>query len=296
MILKELYELTENMLRIAGVEDHKFDTDCLFEDFLGADRLALMLDGEREIPEPDADRLMEAAEKRCSGIPLQYILGKWEFYGREFYVGEGVLIPRPDTEVLVEKILEHFQREGNKSPEICDLCSGSGCIAITLKKELPRAIVHAVELSSEAMPYLVKNIRLNNADVKLIKGDVSDGRILENFSDPEDFGEYRKIDAVVANPPYLTDKEMTELSREVKHEPELALRGGADGLKFYRVISALWKEILAENGLIAFEIGWEQGGAVREILEKSGYSDVNIYKDYAGNDRVVMGINKKIEA
>ena len=292
MILKELYELTENMLRIAGVEDHKFDTDCLFEDILGADRLALMLEGEREVPEPDADRLMAAAEKRCAGIPLQYILGKWEFYGREFYVGEGVLIPRPDTEVLVEKVLEHFRKTGNDSPEICDLCSGSGCIAITLKKELPKATVHAVELSSEAMPYLVKNIRLNGADVKIIKGDVSDGRIPENFLDPDDFGEFRKIDAIVANPPYLTDKEMTELSREVKREPEMALRGGEDGLKFYRIISALWKEILAEGGLMAFEIGWEQGEAVKNILEKSGYSDVSVYKDYAGNDRVVMGINK----
>lgn len=291
MILKEIYELTENMLYLAGVEDHKFNTDCLFEDILGADKLTLMLEGEKEVPEPDADRLFAAAEKRCAGIPLQYILGKWEFYGREFYVGEGVLIPRPDTEVLVEKVLEHFQKAGNASPEICDLCSGSGCIAITLKKELPKATVHAVELSSEAMPYLVKNIRLNEADVKIIKGDVSDGRILENFSDPDDVGEYRKIDAIVANPPYLTDKEMTELSREVKREPEMALSGGSDGLKFYRIISALWKEILTDGGLIAFEIGWEQGEAVKDILEKSGYKNVAVYKDYAGNDRVVTGIN-----
>ncbi|MCH5348411.1 MAG: peptide chain release factor N(5)-glutamine methyltransferase [Oscillospiraceae bacterium] len=291
MILKELYDLTRNMLHAAGVEDHEFDTGCLFEDILKADKLALMLRGGEEVPEPDADRLMAAAEKRCSGIPLQYILGKWEFFGRTFFVGEGVLIPRPDTEVLVEKVIEHFQKAGNLSPEICDLCSGSGCIAITIKKELPKAVVHAVELSSDAMPYLIKNIRHNGADVKIIKGDVLDGRIIENFADPDDFGEFRKIDAVIANPPYLTDKEMTELSREVKHEPELALRGGADGLKFYRAISALWKEILAPGGLMAFEIGFEQGAAVKDILEKSGYSNVNIYKDYAGNDRVVTGVN-----
>ena len=290
MILKELYELTQGMLRSAGVEDNKFDTDCLFEDILKADKLALMLRGGEEVPEPDADRLMAAAEKRCSGIPLQYILGKWEFFGRTFFVGDGVLIPRPDTEVLVEHVIGHFQMVGNHSPEICDLCSGSGCIAVTLKKELPQATVHAVELSSDAMPYLIKNIRHNDADVKIIKGDVLDGRIIENFADPDDFGEFRKIDAVVANPPYLTDKEMTELSREVKHEPELALRGGADGLKFYRAISALWKEILAPGGLMAFEIGFEQGEAVKDILEKSGYNDVAVYKEYAGNDRVVTGI------
>ncbi len=290
MILKELYELTENMLAAAGVEDHRFNTDCLFEDILDADKVTLLLNGDREVPEPDADRLMSAAEKRCSGIPLQYILGKWDFYGRTFFVGDGVLIPRPDTEILVERVLEHFEKAGNSSPEICDLCSGSGCIAVTLKKELPKAKIHAVELSSDAMPYLIKNIQSNGADVKIIKGDITDGRLLENFLDPDDFGEYRKIDGIVSNPPYITDKEMTELSREVKHEPEIALRGGADGLKFYRIISALWGEILKDGGLIAFEIGYEQGEAVRDILRKSGYKNIEIHKDLSGNDRVVTGI------
>ena len=289
MILKELYELTENMLAAAGVEDHRFDTDCLFEDILDADKVTLLLHGDREVSEPDADRLMSAAEKRCSGIPLQYILGKWEFFGRTFFVGSGVLIPRPDTEILVEKVIEHFAGQNNRSPEICDLCSGSGCIAVTLKKELPGAAVHAVELSSDAMPYLMKNIRHNEADVKIIKGDVTDGRLLENFLDPDDFGEYRRIDAVVSNPPYLTDKEMNELSREVKYEPELALRGGMDGLKFYRIISVLWKEILKDGGLIAFEIGFEQGEAVKDILQKSGYKNIAVHKDLAGHDRVVTG-------
>ncbi len=290
MTLKELHELTENMLRAAGVENSLFDTDCLAEDILNADKLALILRGNEEIPESDADKLMSAAEKRCSGMPLQYILGEWEFYGRSFYVGEGVLIPRPDTEVLAERVLEHFKDRGEVSPEICDLCSGSGCIAITLKKELPKATVYAVELSAEAMPYLIKNIRRHEADVKVIKGDVTDGRLLENFADTEDFGEYRKIDCIVCNPPYLTDKEMTELSREVKREPELALRGGADGLKFYRIIAGLWRDILKDGGLLAFEIGFEQGEAVKDILEKSGYGDVTVYKDYGGRDRVVTGI------
>lgn len=287
MILKDLYDLTENMLAAAGIDTHKFDTDCLFEDILGADRVTLALRGSDEVPENDADRLMSAAEKRCSGVPLQYILGSWEFFGRTFFVGEGVLIPRPDTEVLVETVLAHFRAAGNTSPIVCDLCSGTGCIAVALKKELPQAAVYAAELSSEAMPYLIKNIRHNEADVKILKGDVTDGRLLENFADPDDIGEYRKIDAVVSNPPYLTDREMNELSREVRHEPETALRGGADGLKFYRAIAALWGEALREGGLIAFEIGYRQGAAVREILEKSGYKNAAVHKDYAGNDRVV---------
>lgn len=292
MTLKELHELAVNMLSAAEVEDSRFDTDCLFENILNADKTALVLRGDTEVPEPDADRLFEAAEKRCGGTPLQYIFGEWEFFGRPFYVGEGVLIPRPDTEVLVEKVIEHFADERNASPEICDLCSGSGCIAVTLKKELPRSKVHAVELSSEAMPYLIKNIGRHNADVKIIKGDVTDGRLLENFSDPDDVGEFRRIDCIVSNPPYITDKEMTELSREVRREPEIALRGGTDGLKFYRVISCLWREILKDGGLIAFEIGFEQGAAVKDILEKNGYENVSVHKDYAGRDRVVTGIKK----
>ncbi len=293
MTLKELHELTSNMLAAARIENHRFDTDCLFADILRADKLSLTLRGDEEVPEADADRLMAAAEKRCCGIPLQYILGEWEFFGRKFYVGEGVIIPRPDTEVLVEEVVKHFMNNGISAPEICDLCSGTGCIAVTLKKEIPQATVHAVELSSDAMPYLVKNIRLNEADVKLIKGDVTDGRLLDNFRDPEDEMEYRKIDCIVSNPPYLTDKEMTELAREVKHEPELALRGGGDGLKFYRIISCLWREILRDGGLMAFEIGWEQGESVRKLLESSGYENVRVIKDYAGNDRVVLGTKKE---
>ena len=162
MILKELYKTAENMLRAAGIEACKFETDCLFEDILGTGKLDIMLNGSKDIPKQDADKLLSAAEKRCSGYPLQYILGKWEFFGRPFYVGDGVLIPRPDTEVLIEKILEHFDTEKKNSPEICDLCSGSGCIAVTLKKELPKAVVHAVELSSEAVSPLHPVLRLSS--------------------------------------------------------------------------------------------------------------------------------------
>lgn len=290
MILKKLRKKTENMLKAAGIEAYGFETDCLFEDILKKDRSAIILDGNADISDSDADRLLTAAKKRCGGYPLQYILGKWEFFGRPFFVGEGVLIPRPDTETLIEKVLEHFSAEKNNSPEICDLCSGSGCIAVTLKKELPSAVVHAVELSSEAMPYLIKNIALNCADIKIIKGDVTDENIIDNFADTEDIGEYRKIDAIVSNPPYLTDKEMTELSPEVKCEPEVALKGGEKGLYFYGIIAEKWKKILKDGGLLAFETGFEQGKAVSGILKENGYKNIAVHKDLCGNDRVVTGI------
>lgn len=287
----ELYDYIGSRLKNAGIEEYVFESRCIIEDIMGLDRLSLAMNAEKTADEAKKNQALLLLEKRLKGEPLQYLLGEWEFFGLPFKVGKGVLIPRPDTEVLVETVLDHFLKAGKHDPEIIDLCSGSGCIAVALQKNLPRSKVTAVELSSEAFPYLTENIRRNDADVKIMKGDVLNGELLQNFSDPDDFGEFRKLDCIVSNPPYLTEKEMKELSPEVKCEPETALYGGADGLKFYRVISCLWKEILKEGGLLAFEIGYEQGEAVSDILRKSGYTDIKVIKDLGGNDRVVTGIN-----
>lgn len=291
MTNREAFEYICGKLKNAEKEDFEFECRCIFEDIMGIDSLGLVIHGEDAADETKLKRALELTERRVNGEPLQYLLGEWEFYGMPFKVGEGVLIPRPDTEILVDTVLDFFIKAGNKSPEIVDLCSGSGCIATAIQKNMPMSRVTAIELSSEAFPYLVENIRRNGVDVKIMKGDVLNGDMLRNFADPEDYGEYRKVDCIVSNPPYLTEKEMGELQSEVKCEPQTALYGGADGLKFYRVIACLWKEILAEDGLIAFEIGFEQGEAVADILKKSGYSDIKIIKDLGGNDRVVIGIN-----
>lgn len=290
MTNKEVYEYISSKIKNAGIEDFEFESQCIVEDIMGLDRLELALNGDKPADEAKADKAFALVERRISGEPLQYLLGEWEFFGLPFKVGKGVLIPRPDTEILVETVLDHFKRKGKLDPEMIDLCSGSGCIAVAIQKSLPQSKVTAVELSSEAFPYLTENIRRNKADVKIMKGDVLNGELLRNFADPDDYGEYRKLDCIVSNPPYLTEKEMNELQIEVKHEPETALFGGTDGLKFYRVISCLWKEILADGGLLAFEIGFEQGEAVSDILRKSGYKDIRVIKDLGGNDRVVVGI------
>lgn len=287
----ELFELIKNTLKAADIEDYLFDSKCIFEDIMHMSGTELMLHKNDIADKAAADKALKLAKRRSEGYPLQYLLGEWEFYGLKFKVGEGVLIPRPDTEVLVDEVIGFFGSEKNSSPEIVDLCSGSGCIAVAIQKNLPQSKVTAVELSSEAFPYLTENIRRNGVDVKTMKGDVLNGDLLRNFIDPEDIGEFRKLDCIVSNPPYLTEKEMGELSPEVKCEPESALYGGTDGLKFYRVIAGLWKEILKEGGLLAFEIGYEQGEAVSDILRKSGYTDIKVMKDLGGNDRVVMGIN-----
>ena len=286
----ELFTLIKSKLDAAEKEDSGFDAKCIFEDIMGFSSLDLALHREETADEKKAAKAMELAEKRAAGQPLQYLLGQWEFYGLNFKVGEGVLIPRPDTEILVETVLSYFSEKKFYDPQIIDLCSGSGCIAVSLQKAMPKSKVIAVELSSDAMPYLVENIRSNSADIKILKGDVMDGRLLDNFRDEESVGDYRQLDCIVSNPPYLTAEEMADLQIEVTHEPASALDGGMDGLKFYRVISCLWREILKEGGLIAFEVGYLQGEAVADILRKNGYTDVKITKDLGGNDRVVTGI------
>lgn len=290
----ELYSYIKKTLQNADIPDFEFEANCILEDIMHITLLELALKRDLEADSSTEKKALEICRKRADGYPLQYLLGIWGFYGLPFKVGEGVLIPRPDTETLIETVLAYFKTADIKNPEIIDLCSGSGCIAVTLKKTMPESTVYAVEISADAFPFLVENIKLNNADVKLLKGDVMNGELLDNFCDTESVGDYRQIDCIVSNPPYLTDTEMGELQKEVTFEPEIALRGGNDGLKFYRIISCLWREILKDGGLIAFEIGYEQGTAVSELLKNNGYENINIIKDLGGNDRVVTAIKSKI--
>ena len=288
MIIKEINTRLRSLLKDSP--DGEFDAMCLFEDFI-ASRETLLTHPDSDIPEDKAALAISAAHKRLEGYPLQYILGSWEFYGRTFRVGEGVLIPRPDTETLAEAALDHAGRLYDGSPLIiADLCSGSGCIAVTLAKELgDRAKVYAVELSGDAIPYLMDNVRDNRADVTLIRGDVSNGHLLDNFVDAN--GEPMQIDMIVSNPPYLTEAEMNDLQREVSFEPSEALYGGTDGLNFYRVISCLWGERLRTGGMIAFETGDRQAADVSQILRDSGFEDISVIQ-YAGLDRVVTARKK----
>lgn len=289
-----LSESLENILR--DIPDKEFDKACIMEDFAGVTREQLALHPEAEISESLCQKTLSAANTRALGYPLQYILGTWEFYGRKFKVGEGVLIPRADTEALVDTALiklREMYRQENRPLHIIDLCSGSGCVAVSIAGEMgDKARLYAVEMSGDAFPYLLENVRLNNVSVRLFRGDVMDGRMLDNFRDPLDDERFIPIDCIVANPPYLTDEEMSSLQREVSYEPETALYGGPDGLKFYRVISCMWNYLLSPGGLMIFETGDGQSAIVGRILEESGFSGIFTAKDGAGNVRVVGG--KKI--
>ena len=222
----------------------------------------------------NADKMLE---RRINGEPLQYIKGECEFYGLNFKVGEGVLIPRADTETAVEAVLE----VASKNAKIADLCSGSGCIAVSLKKNLNSADIYAYEISDKAISYLTENAKLNDVDIKIIKADVTQNQNETNF------------DIIVSNPPYLTGDDMNSLQKEVTFEPKTALFGGNDGLDFYRKITEIWADKIVDNGYLIYEIGINQQDAVAEILENSGFCEVEFKKDINGIIRTVCGRRRK---
>ncbi|MBP1569540.1 MAG: peptide chain release factor N(5)-glutamine methyltransferase [Oscillospiraceae bacterium] len=274
MNVKKAFEKIEELFLEAGVDSPAFEVSVLMEDLLNLPRNPEITVPETVLKPEEEEKLFSAAEKRAKGYPLQYLIGNWEFFGRKFFVGEGVLIPRPETELLCETVLKYFSR--TMPPKIVDLCSGSGCIAITLAKELGGANVTAVELYKGAFEYLERNNAFHGNCVKTALRDA-----LEPFE---------KFDCVVSNPPYITGEEMKELQTEVTFEPKTALFGGTDGLDFYRAIAKNWFEHLNEGGLIAFEIGDTQGEAVKNILTENGYKNAAVIKDYENRDRVVTAI------
>lgn len=230
-----------------------------------------------EIGEKDLD---DFAEKRRQGIPIQYIMGKWWFYKSEFLVGEGVLVPRQDTEILVETGLELIKN--TEKPRVADLCSGSGCIAISVALDRPDAEVYALEKYPEAFSYLEKNIDMNRAEN--VKGVLADVTLPHS-------GEY---DLILCNPPYIPLADKDILSPEVLNEPHTALFGGEDGLDFYRIITNLWKNNLKSGGKLAFEVGIKEAEEVGEILRKEGFCEIGANCDLIGIQRVVFGTLKNV--
>jgi len=222
--------------------------------------------------------LTKLARRRASGEPLQYILGEWEFYGYPFKVGKGVLIPRPETELLVDLAKEYCVRNS----VVFDLCAGSGCVGIALAKETGCKVI-AVEKSSEAIEYLKQNIILNKVEkqVEIVQGDVLDLEVYQSLC-------AMNADWILINPPYLSKSEMQELQKEVTHEPESALFGGYDGLEFYRKFFKEWGW-LADGNNFATEVGDGQAEAVCEMMREIGVNPL-IKKDYNGIDRVVYSI------
>ena len=266
-----LYKECSELMKNCGTDDAEYDAMCIFQDVLG-EKNPLFRPLEA-VEERDEQLIRIMTKRRCSGEPLQYILGEWEFYGYPFKVGKGVLIPRPDTETLIEQVLDICRSEHLEAPQIADLCAGSGCIAVTLKKQLPNAEITAVELSDAAMDYLKQNVSLNSADIRIIKGDVLSPETAALFGD---------MDIIVSNPPYLTQEDMDTLQEEVTHEPSSALFGGGDGLDFYRRMTPLWKTTLKNNGWLCYEFGMGQHDDVKNILAGNGFKNITLRRDLGG--------------
>ncbi|HBE15867.1 MAG TPA: peptide chain release factor N(5)-glutamine methyltransferase [Ruminococcaceae bacterium] len=275
MIVPALDNAVKSLLSRAGVENPDGDAREILCAVLECDRTQLIL-RQDDIPEGLCDKAIAMARRRISGEPLQYILGSWSFMGRNYKVGEGVLIPRDDTEVVVTEALK--LSEDTPEPVIVDLCAGSGIIAVTLAKELPNATVYAVEKSDAAFSYLTENITLNQAKVNAIHADLQD--CVSDFKDGS-------LDMIVSNPPYIRSAEIADLQQEVQYEPRLALDGGEDGYDFYKMIITLWTPKLKKGGAIAFEIGEGQFDTIAAMLKNAGYTAISGTPDIQNITRAV---------
>ncbi|MBQ3331419.1 MAG: peptide chain release factor N(5)-glutamine methyltransferase [Ruminococcus sp.] len=275
MTVPALRNAIKSLLTRAGVENPDGDAAEILCAALNCSRTELILRDD-ELSDVESEKAVAMARRRAAGEPIQYVLGYWFFMDRKYTVGEGVLIPRDDTEVVVREALAIVK--AIPRPVIVDLCSGSGIIAITLEKELEHATVYAVEKSELAFSYLRENIELHQADVEAICADLAD--CAGDFADGS-------LDMIISNPPYIRSDEIATLQREVQYEPRLALDGGENGYDFYEMIISLWTKKLKEGGTIAFEIGEGQFSYIAELLKAAGYTDIKGTKDIQGTVRAI---------
>lgn len=274
MNYREAFETGKGALAAAGIEEAELDARLLLEEICGTDRNTLLVHGDRNVTEEELAQYKEMLEKRSVHIPLQQIIGRQSFMGLDFYVDENVLIPRQDTELLVEEAL----KELHDGMRILDMCTGSGCILLSLLKYSNDCEGIGADISEEALKVAERNrVQLGLENATFIRSDL--------FEAVEG-----KFDLLVSNPPYICSDVIDTLMPEVReHEPRQALDGSADGLHFYRRILAECRTYLKPGGILLFEIGYDQGEAVKRLMEENGFLEVEVKKDYGRLDRVVLG-------
>lgn len=278
--IRSLLNRGEHYLVAHGVPNARHNTEWLLGHVLSRRSTDLYLESDRAIDGDGVSRFDELVKRRGAREPLQYILGSTEFMGLPFLTSNRVFIPRPDTEVLVEKVEALIQRSAHR--RVLDLCTGSGVIAVSLAKRIPDVFVTAVDLSIEAVELTAKNAYANDVidRVACVHGDALD------FLSTCD----THFDVIVSNPPYIRSEDLSDLPPEVLlHEPTLSLDGGHDGLEFYRLAIPLLVEHLSPGGMVAFEIGMDQANDIQHILSEAGFGGALVYKDYANHDRVIVG-------
>lgn len=272
-------------LRQAQIAEAELDARLLLEHVCGTDRNTLLAHGEREVTAQENGNYVNLISERKKHIPLQHLTGVQEFMGLEFYVNSNVLIPRQDTEILVEEVMRHL----HDGMRILDMCTGSGCILLSLLYYSNDCTGCGADISEEALRVAGRNAEKISAkkkaeEQKELPADFLQSDLFENLK-PEPF------DIIVSNPPYIERRVIDTLMPEVKdHEPLIALDGKEDGLFFYREILKQAGDYLTRGGMLFFEIGYDQGQAVQELMAAAGFTEVEVTQDFAGLDRVACGI------
>jgi len=274
MTYRELYECGKVQLQQASVDDAENDAWYLLEYVTGRNRTWYFLNMTNEVCKEEQERYQELIEVRKNHIPLQHITGEQEFMGLSFLVNEHVLIPRQDTEILVEWVLKVLQ----PGMTVLDMCTGSGCILVSLAKFVDGILVTGADISKQALEVAKYNAQVHNVDATFVQSDLFE--MIE-----------MKYDVIVSNPPYIRTDVIEGLKEEVKlHDPYIALDGKEDGLYFYRKIVDESVKFLNPGGKLYFEVGHDQGCEVKELMEAQGFKEVAVKKDLAGLDRVVFGV------
>ncbi|MGM0369941.1 MAG: peptide chain release factor N(5)-glutamine methyltransferase [Bacillota bacterium] len=276
--IKEILDKTVDFFKKADIAQPRLDAEVLLADLLGMERINLYVNFDRPLKKEEVDQYRELILKRKQGIPVAYLVAKKEFMGLDFQVSDDVLIPRPETEHLVEIILERIANSDLEQLEIADIGTGSGAIIISIAKLAEKSIKGlGIDISEASLKVAQENAKrlAVNEQVEFKQGD-----LLTPIEE--------KMDIIVSNPPYIPSDEMDDLQQEVQQEPDLALDGGSDGLDYYRKITKGAKDKLKQDGLLVFEVGIKQSQEVATLLKKSGYSNIKVREDYSEIERVVL--------
>ncbi|MDR0914512.1 MAG: peptide chain release factor N(5)-glutamine methyltransferase [Oscillospiraceae bacterium] len=293
MTLKQLYKQSADILANVGIDSPEFDARAIIENVCGISRAEFIANGESEVAQNIADTVLQLVARRATREPLQYVIGEWEFMGLKLKVRQGVLIPRDDTEVVTNAVLQFLKNrpasEIENNPQILELCAGSGAIALAVNANFKNAKITAIEKSPQAFAFLEENTAAHNANITLVQADIFTCH--SNFADAS-------FDVVVSNPPYIKDEELPLLQPEVQKEPQIALNGGVDGYDFYRCIADFWCSKLKNGGLLALELGEGQFEYTSELLQNIGtatskLTQITAHYDLQGTKRALTAVLQK---
>ena len=277
----KIFELNNKDIKLLeenNIEDSRIKSKLLLEYLLNMSKIELIVNNDKEVDDLIKEKYMKYINEIINGRPIQYIINNQEFMKLNFYVDENVLIPQPDTEILVQKAIEIIKNKKDNKLDILDLCTGSGAIGISLKKYIDDITVYVSDISEKALEIAKKNAIKNEVEVQYILSDM--------FSKMDNL----KFDLIVSNPPYIKTDVIKLLSKEVQNEPIIALDGGNDGLDYYRIIRNEAYKYLKTNGVILLEIGFDQKNTVSELFKNNdqyNYENIELFKDLSNIDRVI---------